>query len=1236
MIKQIQILLFFTLLGLSSLAQKTNVGNGAFTSGNFGPIRTETAVNYYSRFAFIYPEGTLTNLKHGDSIAAISFQHRSFDTLKGLCNLKVYLKATNRADFGSGTLNWLAESRNDMVKIFDGSPIGLIKNSPREVLFKLPQSYRWDTTGGKRNFEILVEYTQNTNQASTFNWYVETSATVSGFVSSNESKFIYGNSAAGMDSITSSSSSIHPTLTIYHPSAVLDLSVNQLYGLGTIPLLMKSTDSLKVRVSNVGKHTISNHQVYLNISGANDYKDTVSLSKLNPFEETFVYFTGYKPSNIGTDSIEINAQTDSNTTNNTLQKNRVVNYNVYSHSDPFLPSSGGIGFTGGTGDFVAKFYVDGTSFINQIKVDFSTTGLQFQLVVWDADTNGLPGNELFVSDTSLTIPGTFIMNVLPRISVNSSFYVGIRQASTTNVGFSYQTEVPVRPHTFYFTAPAGNTSWTSFSPGFDFNFNIQPRLQVANDLGVLNIVSPKPDSAYNYHVSDSLDVIVQFINYGYQNQTHAPVSINLVNQFGTTELTRQSTTGISAGDTSTVNFGKISKFRLGKYTLNAFINLAKDSITDNNTKAATFSFVKDHDVAVDQIYSPSNGTTFNMQHDPVQMVVRAINYGVKDQKNLTVRMELVNQDDSILILQDKIVDLDSGATRIIPFDTIYLPDNGDLTLRAFTMLAIDSFPSNDTMQIVINSRKVDDLMIMNVQTPVHQGYYSKDTTIIPYINYRNDGFADQDSARIFIQVTDAFGQLVYADSVIQDAPQLTDKQALFVPYLLDSIGTYDVITWVYIDDDQVATNDTLKTRFSVVARNDLQLVELITPSGTVPAGSTSLPLSIAIMNQGNLAATQAKILATIIDNHSIETYKDSLYVDLQRLTLDTFDFSPVLFDTIGDYSIKVINMSNVEDNKNQGDTLFGNYGVRYQQDLALQRHINPSDGDTLELVEMVYPSLQILNASIDTMRNILVVVDIENGQQVVHTDTFELDYLSPNRAHNFNATTPWIAMNPLVYKMKSYLFNTDDFSDNDTMISSFEVVKRKDILIDSVELPNGDLFKGQVYSPKVRIKNDGLEDLTAVDVSCTVLIGTQQIYQANEQINLEKGKSMTVGFDSSLVYTTEAKAKASFSVNYVGDQVTENDTLSTHFAFVKGLGVGNTVTHPTFVYPNPFDNMIHIISKDKPIESLRLLDLNGRVILQRESINSVDYQLQLNVNPGSYILEFISGGKLKRYPVVKE
>lgn len=1235
MIRRYLNLILILFLSVLSFGQYTKIGNGGFASGNFGPLRTDTSSSYFSRFAFIYPSSTLTNLKYGDSISALSFFYESFDSIRGNCNMKVFLKSTSQADFGATALNWSAESRT-MVPIYDDNPKKLIGSIPQEILLKLSKPYAWDTTGGKIHLEILVEYTQKVNQVGTMNWSVESSFYVPGFVSQNESKYIYGTSNSGIDSTTTFSNSIHPTLKIYHPSESIDLEASKLYSLGTVPLLMNESDSIKVSIDNVGLDTVTNHKVYLDVSGANSYKDSLLITKLAPYESQLVYFDKYQPKIQGTETLKISIDQDSNTLNNQITKDRVINYNVYSHADPFNGNSGGIGFNGSTGDFVARFYVDGTSYINQIKVDFNSVGTSFQLGVWDVDADGFPGKELFISDTSLSVAGTFIMNVLPRISVTNSFYVGIRQTSNTNVGFSFQSEVPVRPHIFYFTAPAGDTTWVPFSPGFDFNFNIQPRLQVANDVAVLDILSPKPDSAYQYDEYDSLEIVAQFINYGYQNQTNFPVEVKLYNGFGQLEFSKQSVTSISAGDTSKVVFGKISKYRLGDYTLTATTKLSKDSVIDNDSKTIKFSFIKDHDVAIDQIFSPSNGSQFDLQRDPVQMVVRAINYGVKTQNNLTVIMELVNSNGKILIVQDKVINLIGGATTILPFDTIYLPEDGNLILRAFTMLAIDSFPENDTMRISIFSRKVDDVMALEVETPFINSYFSKDTTITPYIRYRNDGITNQDSILIRYRIVDKEGLILFYDSVFQDASFLTEKQVFFDPIKLDSAGTFNFQTWVYIKDDQVRSNDTITSNFDVINGNDLQILSVYRPQLVEPQGRAPIPLSVLIRNQGNLNANNVKIVANIENNKSEVILNDTLFINLNRLTTDTFEFETLNFDQVGDYYLKIVNHSQLEDAPNTLDTLNYNYIVRYQNDISISQHLNPLPQDTLELDEIIFPSVQVLNSGIDTFKNLEICVIIKNSlDDIIYRDSFELVQLPPNRASNFNSIQEWESNISGDYFMHSWFKSLDDNSSNDSLITSFVVVKRRDAAIESIAFPNTNLYKQRLYKPVVNILNDGLDNLSGVNLSCTVKVGSTTIYQKNKIIDVLSGQSLTIDFDSTLTYDKAVEAQAIFVIEALDDQVSSNDTMTTSFNFIQGLGVHEYSQSDIITYPNPFENYINV-SAENPISSLRLMDMFGRVVYEDKDINQLIVRIDLDVLKGLYILEIRSGSEWFKIPITKE
>jgi hypothetical protein len=1191
----------------------------------------------YSRFAFIYPEASLYNLVHGDSISAISFRHRSFDSLRGNCNMRIFIKATSASRFDSAALNWAAESRSGMQLIYDGSPKELVGNQPKEVIFPLSTLMLWDTVGGNKNLEILVEYTQTTNQISIMNWLVETSFSVPEFVNAHEAKFIYGVSTSGIDSITNSNSIIHPTLKIYHPTNSEDLEALRMYSLGRVPLLMDVPDSIKAVIANIGKDTIRNKKVYLNVTGANAYKDSVVVAEIAPREEQFIYFDTYSPTALGTENLQVKISEDNDTFNNTVNKAREVNYNEYSHSDPFSGGSGGIGFNGSTGDFLAKFYVDGTSYLNQIKVDFTLTGVPFQLGLWEVDADGLPGTELFMSDTTLSVPGTFIMPVLPRVQVNNQFYVGIRQTSGTNVGFGYQEEAPIRPNSFYFTAPAGNTDWTSFSPGFDFNFNIQPRLQVANDLAISMITQPMQGDSFLYSPTDSLELKARIINYGYQNQGSFIVRGQIRNQFNQLEYSYDAITPLASGDTVTVSFGKISKFRLGEYNFQVNAILSTDSVQDNNTDDVDFYFFKDYDVAVDQLFTPRPSDTVDLRRGPLQPVARVINYGAKAQNNIIVKFDLLDAQGDLFYTQNKVVNLAPLATTILAFDTLYIDKEGRHTARCYTTGVTDSFLVNDTIFSSVVVSKEDDVSIVSIDVPEDGKRFAIGTTVLPKVAYRNNGIKSQDEATIIVKKRGVDGLILYTDTVKEPSPFFSLKQLLFKPMDIDSLGDFTFEAIASIPDDQVPSNDTFIINYSVVTGNDLKLLGFIDPKGVIAQGSPAAEVRLVISNAGINDAVNARVSVQIEDAATNVIINDTQSVNILGFTTDTVSFGFVDFNDINDYYITATNHWEEEDEPNATDSIERSYIVRYADDLAITRHLAVIEDDTLELNDSRVPRILVQNMGIDTLNDRDIELRISNDVGVVmYTDTVNLFSLNPSSAQSLTSIVPFTGSVAGRYAMTSNVLGSDNNSANNSLVTNFNVVKRNDLSVASTVAPivSENIYKSSLYKPMARFKNEGLEAIENVSVVCDVKVGLISIYRSFESVSIAPGAEVIVSFDSTLSYPDAAAARAQFRVEYPMDQVIANDTLFIDFNFVQGLSVADIDDLGVTVYPNPFSDKIKV---DAPgiISRVKLIDVQGKVIYDA-TVGERELELDLDIVSGHYILEVEVGDKVARYPILKK
>ena len=271
-------------------------------------------------------------------------------------------------------------------------------------------------------------------------------------------------------------------------SAVNDASVTNVYSMGSLPKGYGDPHAVRARVYNGGAFTMTSFNVTMNITGANTFSDVQTIASLAPGASTIVTFAGFNPANTGINTITVSVPNDDVNSNNSASWDQDVTANIYSYKNPLQSNFGGVGFNSATGDFVGKFAASSnfgnSDTINEVQVEFTTTGQSYQIGIWAADgVGGIPGTLLYTSPTYTTATGGPQIKAIPNIVVSGDFYVGARQTGTTNIGFAYQAEIPVRNQTFYFTSPSGAGAWQDFSQPANpaanpFRFSIQVRFEV--------------------------------------------------------------------------------------------------------------------------------------------------------------------------------------------------------------------------------------------------------------------------------------------------------------------------------------------------------------------------------------------------------------------------------------------------------------------------------------------------------------------------------------------------------------------------------------------------------------------------------------------------------------------------------------------------------------------------------------------------------------------------------------
>lgn len=261
-----------------------------------------------------------------------------------------------------------------------------------------------------------------------------------------------------------------------------DIAIRAVYTLGKIATPSALPQPVRVYIANLGTVDQTNVQVTLKITGANTQNVTGTLASL-PAGASGVLTLADLPAtlNLGTDSVRVSVPADDNNTNNTAAVTRLVTTNRLSYIDPGKPTDGALSYSNSSaGGILATKYTiptGNTGALSDVLISFarvnSNPTTAYQVVVYDATgTDGLPGNLLYTSPTqNRPAAGGDMTVMLPTLQLTGSFFVGVKEIGATGSSIATQSEDPLRPATFYFSA--GGTSWIDVA-----STTIQTRLAI--------------------------------------------------------------------------------------------------------------------------------------------------------------------------------------------------------------------------------------------------------------------------------------------------------------------------------------------------------------------------------------------------------------------------------------------------------------------------------------------------------------------------------------------------------------------------------------------------------------------------------------------------------------------------------------------------------------------------------------------------------------------------------------
>jgi hypothetical protein len=331
-----------------------------------------------------------------------------------------------------------------------------------------------------QNLAVLVERTDNATHAA----YVYTSANGNNTSSTITTSRRYNSAATApvSGSTVLTASAFRAAIQLKHLTAN-DIGLVNVRTLGKIARPASSPHSISATITNDGTATQTNVLVTLNITGANTFTNGQTVASIAPGATASVTFANFTPTASGSENVTVSVAADGYAGNNSMTVVQQVTPNVISTAYSTTPTQG-VGFNSATGDLAVLFKNASANTVTQVTTYFNTAGQAYTVAVWDA-VAGAPGTALWTSASQTAAVGANVVAV-PSQAVTGDFFVVVSQTGTTNFGYAYETENPIRSGYFFFRSPGGAGTFNDFAPNNAFRVMAEATLGSSLPLSYLN------------------------------------------------------------------------------------------------------------------------------------------------------------------------------------------------------------------------------------------------------------------------------------------------------------------------------------------------------------------------------------------------------------------------------------------------------------------------------------------------------------------------------------------------------------------------------------------------------------------------------------------------------------------------------------------------------------------------------------------------------------------------------
>lgn len=430
--KKITLALFALLLstgfsfGQANILVKAPPGNNATTQ-----VRAPNgnASHTTMRGCFLVTQAELTPyMLPGTNISSFGFTLTSGVTGSPVTgNFTVYLQNTNDATYLKGTS--FAAAIAPMSNNYTGNMTIPVSATSTSISLTLTTPFTY--TGG--GIYVAYDWISTGPFSSTVATYMaDNSLGVGG--ASNSTTI-----APAVDAI--STTAFRPVYLFGAPNtATNDVQVVAVEAPGSIAGVINTPHNIKAIIKNGSNTALSNVPVTLNVTGANPFTDTQTITTIASGAQTTVTFSAFNPQLAGVNSISVSVPTDQLPLNNSGTYSQSVSCNYMGQSPQPATYTAGVGFSTGNGIIGARMIPPVTSTCTGIRIGISSDAASVGKSIWGVLLNSsgtilATTNTIAITAPMQGSPQNFTFAAPQNLTSGTTYYLGMAQPAGTPAYF---------------------------------------------------------------------------------------------------------------------------------------------------------------------------------------------------------------------------------------------------------------------------------------------------------------------------------------------------------------------------------------------------------------------------------------------------------------------------------------------------------------------------------------------------------------------------------------------------------------------------------------------------------------------------------------------------------------------------------------------------------------------------------------------------------------------------------